>query len=101
MWDSWIERVRGQQTSSVIVVCEGLGFSAGFAYFPLNFSRLWSMALPVPAMNAAGRRHNLETETSHNIVGKEHKDMRTKSARQETRKEACVQFKAMRTEKSK
>lgn len=54
-----------------------------------------------PSNECSWKTAELETQTSHNIVEKAHKDKRMKSVRQETLREACVQFKAMKTEKSK
>lgn len=95
MWDSGIGRVRGQQTSSVIEVCEVWVFLQA-CIFPLKFL----MSVPAsPSTKCSWKRTELETKTSHNIAEKAHKDnIHMKPARQE--KEACVQSKAVKLGKA-
>lgn len=94
MWDSGIGRVRGQQTSSVIEVCEVWVFLQA-CIFSLKF--FMSDELVPASPRTKGSWKKTELETSHNIAEKAHKDnIHMKPARQDTLKLACVQSKAMK-----
>lgn len=93
-WDSGIGRVGGQQTSSVIEVCEVWVFLQPCIFSP----KFLKSVVPVPASPSTKRCWKKpELQTSHSTIGKAHKDnIHVKSDSQETLKEACVQSKAVK-----